>query len=91
MAVEEERTELAGVSVMAQEGQQSVVELELAGHLVPNLVNTVQKLNENRTALVHLLCTVHSAPFSKHVAKSQEILFDQHLEPFECPVVGIDH
>ena len=70
VAVKKERTELAGVSVMGQVGQQSVVELELTGHLVPNLVNTVQKLNENRTALVHLLCAVHSAPFRKHVAKS---------------------
>lgn len=76
---------------MSQVGQQSVVELELAGHLVPNLVNTVQKLDKNGTALVHLLRAVHSAALCKHVAEGEEILFDQNLKASECSEVGIDH
>lgn len=77
--------------MVCKEGQQTGIELKLIWHLVPYLVNTVQKLYEYGATLTHVSIAVNTASFSEHVTECQKIFIYQHLEPLYSPVVRIYH
>lgn len=79
----------AGVKALRQEQKQVTVELKLTWKLVPHLVNTVQKLDENGRAKSTVFFLHVIASFAEHVPEGQPVLFDQNLEPLYSPVIGI--
>lgn len=56
---------------------------------MPHLVDTVQELNENRTAVAHVRSTEMTTSSAKHVAERQPIFLDQDLEPIYCSVIRV--
>ena len=91
LVVVEEVTILARVQFVGNESQKMIVEFKLATHLMPNMMHTVQKLHENLRPIVTITARIVLASFSKHVAKGDPILFNEHLEAFESPIVRVQH
>jgi hypothetical protein len=56
---------------------------------VPNLVNTVQKLNKNGRSKSTVFFLQVIASFAEHVPKRHPVLFYQNLEPLYSSVIGI--
>lgn len=62
--------------------QEGLVELEQAGELFEQLVNTVQPLQENRTLLAHIVCVfLVATSVAELMTKVQPFSLHKHLEP----------
>lgn len=62
--------------------QEGLVELEQAGELFEQLVNTVQPLQEDGTLLAHVVCVLLVATsVSELMTKVQPFSLHKHLEP----------
>ena len=80
----------ARIRMMCQKCQQTRIKLKLRWHRVPQFVDAVQKLDENRTLLI--TCgLVDPVSFCEHMPESQEVFVDQRLEPVNSSVVRIQH
>ena len=77
--------------MLGQEKQILRVELELATHLVPELVDTVEPLQEALRAVFHVLGGVVSQPLMEHVTEAEPVLGDQSGEALKGPEPRVDH
>ena len=72
--------------------QKRLVKLELGGKLASDLPNTVDELQENRRSVVGRFrrrVLKVSDSMGKLVSEAEPLLFNQHLEALQRPVVGI--
>ena len=91
LGVAKERAEQLRVDVGGQLNKISGIELEVAGELSHKLVNAVQPLKENGTALVGIgNGDGVPAAIGHLVAVVQPVLFDEHLKPFYGAVIRVE-
>jgi hypothetical protein len=76
--------------MLSQLDKECEVELEVAGKLQKQLMNTVEPLKEYRTSLICVGATqTLAAPVCHFMAKVKPLFFDQNLEALKCPVIGV--
>jgi len=56
---------------------------------VPDLVNTVKELEEDRTAIAHIRLGEMPTSPTEHMTEAKPVFFDEHLEAIKCSVVRI--
>ena len=79
LAVADERAELAGVHVVVQGEQVTLVELKSGGKLLRDLPHRVQELREDGRDVLGVHRAQHAAAICELVAESQPLLLYQRL------------
>jgi hypothetical protein len=75
-AVEEKVPVFAVVDLFSNKRYQLVVKFKLRAHLVPDLVHTVEELNEYWTPFAQVTRAVVTASLCKHVTESKPVFID---------------